>query len=104
MYSDGPGYQHTNEQDIVDLVLDKEKEEEDEDGKEFEKTVQGTKVSAADALKGMDSFLSWYQTQTEATASSISNLLHLRDLAAEKRESSRRQLTINSFFFKGPSR
>lgn len=91
-----------DEQGIVDLVLDK-KEEEEEENDELDVTVpQATRVSSAEALKGMDAYLSWYQTQPEATASSVSTLIHLREFAAEKRASSKKQPSIASFFSKLP--
>ena len=100
MCSGGPGYQHMDEQGIVDLVLDKKEEEEND---ELDVTVpQATRVSSAEALKGMDAYLSWYQTQPEATASSVSTLIHLREFAAEKRASSKKQPSIASFFSKLP--
>ena len=77
--SGGPGYQHMDEQGIVDLVQDNQNDEEEEEKNELDSGgPQAKRVSSAEALKGMDAYLAWYQTQPEATASTVSNLIHLR--------------------------
>ena len=55
-------------------------------------------VSHAEAMQMLDECLTWLRFQPEATASNTSTLVSLRKLAAEKRESSRKQSTIDSFF------
>ena len=45
-----------------------------------------------------DCCLTWFRIQLEATVSNTSTLVQLRKFAAEKRESSRKQSKINSYF------
>ena len=45
-----------------------------------------------------DHCLTWLRIQLEVTASNTSTLVRLREFAAEKRESSRKQSKIDSYF------
>ena len=45
-----------------------------------------------------DHFLTWLRIQPEATVSSTSTLVRLPEFAAEKREFSRKQSKIGSYF------
>ena len=45
-----------------------------------------------------DHCLTWLRIQPEATVSNTSRLVRLREFAAEKRESSRKQSKIDSYF------
>ena len=49
-------------------------------------------------MRMFDQCLTWLRFQPEATVSNTSTLVQLRELAAEKRESSRKQSKIDSFF------
>ena len=55
-------------------------------------------VSNSEALAAFEKCLVWLRHQEEATAVNTATLLHLRELAAEKRELSRKQSSIFSFF------
>ena len=97
MNSDGPGYQHMDKQGIVDLIMNNEEEDEEEDEQDS-CAQEAIRVSVAEALKSIESFMLWYQTQPEATPSFISNIIDFRELATEKRESLKKQPTISLFF------
>ena len=49
-------------------------------------------------MRMFDDCLTWLRFQREATVANTSTLVQLRELAAEKRESSQRQSKIDSFF------
>ena len=100
--NDGPGYEHMDEQGIVDLVTasaeDMRDEEDADENAELSNRKEQCPVSHADAMRMFDDCLTWILFQQEATVSNTSTLVRLRELAAEKRESSRRQSKIDSFF------
>lgn len=100
--NDGPGYEHMDEQGIVDLVTapaeDMRDEEDADENAELSNRKEQCPVSHADAMRMFDDCLTWLRFQQEATVSNTSTLVRLRELAAEKRESLRRQSKIDSFF------
>ena len=100
MSSDGPGYEHMDEQGIVALVSpgDEAHEEEDDDD-ELPETVR-CPISHAEAMEKIGDVLTWYRFQPEATASHVSWLVQLREVAAKKRENTRKQASICSYFKK----
>ena len=55
-------------------------------------------VSHAEAIGKTDDVLTWYRFQPDATASRVSWLVQLREVAVERRESTRKQASISSFF------
>ena len=91
--------------EIVDLVSVTEGNECDEEENAVENTQHSTQkaqcsFSRADAMQMFDHCLTWLRIQPEATLSNTSTLVRLRELAAEKRESSRKQSKIDSYFSK----
>ena len=102
MESDGPGHQHLNDQEIVNLVsnhdLCSNEEIEDDEDPADTSDQQLARPTHAEALQFMDGYLRWYQHLPNATAANVSALVRFRELAAEMRESSRKQPTIDSFF------
>ena len=102
MSCDGPGYEHMDEQGIVELVTwDNEKEAvgvvEDEIGiSEFSKCP----FSHAEAMQKMDDYLPYYRYQPVATSEDVTKLIHFREFSAKKRKSSVKQISILSFFKK----
>ena len=99
--NDGLGYEHMDEQGIVDLVTAPEEDipnEEEDENAELASQKEHCPVSHAEAMQMHDECLTWLRFQPEATASNTSTLVRLWELAAEKRESSRKQSTIDSFF------
>ena len=99
--NDGPGYEHLNDESIIGYVSkadDAEKDDEDVD--EIEMDEPEYPVTNKMAMDAFDTCLAWLQFQSEATAVNTTMLLQLRELAAQKRESSRKQTRIESFFKK----
>ena len=102
MSCDGPGYEHMDEQGIVELVTgDNEKEAvgvvEDEIGiSEFSKCP----FTHAEAMQIMDDYLAYYRCQPEATPEDVSKLIQFREFSAKKRECSVKQTFILSFYRK----
>ena len=84
------------EDGIIRLVTHEEQESED-DIEIVEKSA-ACPVLNAEAMQAFDAFVTWLRPQEEATDVNTSMLLHLRELAAEKRQSARKQSTILSFF------
>ena len=54
--------------------------------------------SRAEAMQVFNHCLTWLRIQLEATVSNTSTLVRLREFAAEKREFSRKQSKIDSYF------
>ena len=102
-HTDGPGYEYLDEQEIVYLVSVAEGDECDEEEDADENTQHSTQkaqcsFSRAEAMQMFDHCLTWLHIQPEATVSNPSTLVQLREFAAEKRESSRKQSKIDSYF------
>ena len=102
-HSDGPGYEHFDKQGIVDLASTAEGNEYDKEEDADENTEHSTQkapcpFSHAEAMQMFDHCLTWLRVQLEATISNTSTLVRLRELAAEKRESSGKQSKIDLFF------
>ena len=96
---DGPGYEHMNDTGIVDLVTNIEIEnEESDDEPEIVEGPVPCPVTHAAAMQAFDQCLTWLRHQNESTAINTAMLLQLRELSAEKREFSRKQTSIDSFF------
>ena len=99
--NDGPGYEHLNDESTIGFVSradDAEKDDGDVD--EIEMDESECPVANKMAMDAFDTCLAWLQFQSEATAVNTTMLLQLRELAAQKRESSRKQTRIESFFRK----
>ena len=86
----------------MDLVIapaeDIRDEEDADENAELSNQKEQCLVSQAEAMQMFDDFLRWLRFQREATVANTSSLVQLRELAAEKRVSSRRQSKIDSFF------
>ena len=103
LHADGPGYEYLDEQGILYLVSVVEGNECDEEENADENTQHSTQkaqysFSRAEAMQMYDHCLTWLRIQLEATVLNTSTLVRLREFAAEKRESSRKQSKIDSYF------
>ena len=92
-----------DEQGIVDLVSVAERNECDEEEDADENTQHLTQksqcsFSGAEAMQMFDHCPTSLGTSPEATVSNTSTLVRLREFAAEKRESSRKQSKIDFYF------
>ena len=101
-HADGPDCEHLDEQGIVDLVSVAEESECDKEEGADENTqhlMQKAQCffSRAKAMQMFDHCLTWLRIQLEATVLNTSTLVRLREFAAEKRESSRKQSKIDSY-------
>ena len=99
--NDGPEYEHLNDESIIGYISradDAEKDHEDVD--EIEMDEPECPVTNKMAMDAFDTCLAWLKFQSEAIAVNTTMLLQLRELAAQKRESSRKQTRIESFFRK----
>ena len=102
-HADEPGYEYLDEQGIVDLVSVAEGNECDEEEDADENTQHSTQkkqcsFSREEAIQMFDHCLTWLRIQPETTVSNTSTLVRLREFAAEKRESSRKQSKIDFYF------
>ena len=102
-HADGPGYEYLYEQGIVDHFSVAEGNEYDEEEDADENTQHSKQkaqcsFSRAEAMQMFDHCLTSFRIQQEATVSNTSTLVRLREFAAEKRESSRKQSKIDSYF------
>ena len=101
---DGPGYQHLNDQGIVELVQDPigvatdEEEDDVEHDNEPSSSHSEPVVSNAEAFHHFEKGLVWLGSMSDASPSSISTLVQLRDLAAKRRDATQVQTKISSFF------
>ena len=86
--------------DIVSAAEEKECDEEEDADKNTQHSTQKAQClfSHAEAMQMLDHRLTQILVCLEATISNTSTLVRLRKLAAEKRESSRKQSKIDSFF------
>ena len=92
-----------NEQEIVYFVSLAEGNECDEEEDANENTQHSTQkaqcpFSRAETMQMFDHCLTWLRIQQEPTVSNTSTLVRLREFAAGKRESSRKQSKIDSYF------
>ena len=102
-HADGPGYEYLDEEGIVDLVSVAEGNECDEEEDADENTPHSMQkaqcfFSRAEAMQMFDHCLTWLRIHPEATVTNTSTLVRFREFAAEKRESSRKQSKIDSYF------
>ena len=97
---DGPGYEHLDENAIVDMVTvdDQQEEEEEEDDEDEPSGIP--RVSNTEAMECTDTLLRWIRAMPNASPQIVSTLINLRELAAERRSSSQKQTSILSFFRK----
>ena len=96
--SDGPGYEHLNEQGIVELLTaDPNEECDEEDGAPEPDHSVNCPISHMSAMKMFDDCLTWLRHQPEATLANTSTLVALRELASEKRAAKQKQTTLTSW-------
>ena len=99
---DGAGYEHLDEQWIVDLLNQQDEMDEavseDEDDTNVVAEVRKCPVLNAEAMNMLDRCLTWLCWQPEASLANTSTLVQLREMAAVKQEALRIQLTIDTFF------
>ena len=72
--------------------------EDPDDIDEDEDISQPCPVSHKEAMAMFEKCLIWLRHQSEATVGNTSTIVTLRELAAEKREATRKQSDIRSFF------
>lgn len=100
--NDGPGYEHLSDQNIVEHVTNQDNPTDDISDEEGEISMpvvnQKCPVSHKNAMDAFDTCLTWLRFQEESSSVNTATLISLRELAAEKRESGRKQSTIHSFF------
>ena len=102
-HADEPGYEYLDEQGIVSLVSVAEGntcDKQEDAGENTQHLTQKAQCSfsRAEAMQMFDRCLTWLRIQPEATVSNTSTLVRLSELADEKRESSRKQSKIDSYF------
>ena len=99
MCCDGPGYEHMDEQGIVELISGDDEKDSNEEEDEIEDP-QSSKcpITHGEAMNSMDKYLTWYRCQPQATPANVSHLIRFREFAAERRESTIKQTSILSFF------
>ena len=96
---DGPGYEHLDENAIVDMVTaDDQQEEEEEDDEDEPSGIP--RVTNTEAMECTDTLLRWIRAMPNASPQIVSTLINLRELAAERRSSSQKQTIILSFLMK----
>ena len=96
---DSPGYKHLDVNGIVDMMNSEDPDDIDEEEEITEDDIsQPCPVSPKEAMAMFEKCLIWLRHQPEATVGNTSTLVTLRELAAEKREATRKQSDIRSFF------
>ena len=94
--SDDPGYQYLTDTEIIDQVTTapEEANDDDDDDSSYSQEV----ATCEEVTRLLDKCLSWYECQDECTAPSLMVLKNVRDLAAQKRFTNAKQLTLDSYF------
>ena len=97
---DGPGYEHLDDNGIVDLIVnaDVAEPDSDEEPEALQKEPMKCPVSNAEAMEMFDKCLLWLRWQEEASVANTATLVQLREIAAEKRRAARVQPKIHAFF------
>ena len=91
--SDDPGYQYLTDAEIIHQVTTTPVEADDDD----DDVSHSQEVATCEEVtKLMDKCLTWYEYQDECTAPSLMVLENVRDLAAQKRFSNAKQLTLDA--------
>ena len=100
--SDGVGYEHLDDEGIVQHVQsnDIESEGEDEDDVVEESVVQKRPVTHAEAYHHIDQFLTYLRYEGLADPINTATCLRWRDMAAERRAAAIKQTSITSFLRK----
>lgn len=94
--SSDPGYQLLSDDEIIDSITTHIPDDDGSDEEEDESDTQETPTCGAVA-EMLDKCLVWYEQQKESMATSLLMLKNIRDLAATKRYSNLKQLTLLSF-------
>ena len=100
---DDLGYEHLDDDGIVNLVAGSSNDEldsddESDDGDTIEISAIESAISHKDAMVMFDKCLTWLQCQPEATPYNVSALLSLREIAANKRFAAMKQRSLTSYF------
>ena len=95
--ADDQGYQLLSDEDIIHQVTSQPRDDTPENNEEDE-TEDSEIPNSGEVAEMLDNCLLWYERQEESTASSLLLLKRIRDLAATKRFTNLKQLTIDSFF------
>ena len=93
MCSDDAGYEHMDEQGFVALESTDHGQDEQEEDEDVPSEIVKCPFLMANIREKSTMF------QPDATASRVSWLVQLREVAAERRESTRKQVKISSVFF-----
>ena len=95
--SDDPRYQYLTDTEIIDQVTTNPEEmvEADDDDSSHSHQV----ATCEEVTRLMDKCLTRYECKDECTAPSLMVLKNVRDLAAQKRFSNAKQLTLDSCFY-----
>ena len=92
------GYQLLSDSEIMQQVTGSGNELESDEDEDCVTEVGGG-PSNSQAAEMLEKCLTWYEKQPEVSSTSLLHLRRIRDLAATKRYSNLKQLTIDSFFF-----
>ena len=93
---DGPGYEHLDDNGIVDMMNSEDPDDIDEEEISEDDISRPCPISHKDAMAMFEKCLIRLRRQREATVGNTSTLVTLQELAAEKREATRKQSDIRS--------
>lgn len=98
--SNDQGFQIMSDDEIVENILQRnEQQEMQEDETEENLDVENDAGPSHDeALHALETALKWFEKQTESDTVSLLQLKRIRDIAAIKRKSGLRQMTITKYF------
>ncbi|XP_038221607.1 jerky protein homolog-like, partial [Zerene cesonia] len=98
--SNDQGFQIMSDDEIVENILQRnEQQEMQEDETEENLEVENDAGPSHDeALHALETALKWFEKQTESDTASLLQLKRIRDIAAIKRRSGLRQMTITKYF------
>lgn len=96
--SNDPGYQLLSDEDIISSITSPTQDKNEDTCEEEEGDTDIHEVPTCGAVTDMlDKCMVWYEQQNESTALSLLLLKKIRDLAATKRYSNMKRLTLFSF-------
>ncbi|CAG4961377.1 unnamed protein product [Parnassius apollo] len=98
--SNDQGFQIMSDEEIVENILqinEQQEMQEDETEENIDKE-NDAGTSHDEALQALKTALKWFEKQTESDTVSLLQLKRIRDIAAIKRKSGLRQMTITKYF------
>lgn len=98
--SNDQGFQIMSDDEIVENILQRNEQQEmqDDETEENQDVENDAGPSHDEALHSLETALKWFEKQTESDTVSLLQLKRIRDLAAMKRKSGLRQMTITKYF------